>query len=81
MTKPDGSPVDFIGKYETLDEDWRKVLEHIGLPYIDLPVVNTSRAPAQEAVELDSDLLNLLFERYRGDYELGNYELLPPGIR
>ncbi len=46
LTKPDGSLVDFIGKYETLDEDWRKVLEHIGLPYVDLPVINASRAPA-----------------------------------
>lgn len=32
--------VDFVGKYENLEKDWRYVCERIGVPYSELPVVN-----------------------------------------
>ena len=32
--------VDFVGRFESLDEDWRYVCERIGVPYRELPIIN-----------------------------------------
>jgi hypothetical protein len=34
--------VDFVGRFERLEEDWRTILERIGIAYRPLPHVNKS---------------------------------------
>ena len=76
LTKPDGTVVDFIGTCENIDEDWRTVLEHTGLPPVDLPHLHRSIPLHVEGIEsLDSRLLDRLRERYERDYGLGGYSL------
>ena len=75
LTLPDGSPLDFTGKLETVDDDWRTVLERIGLPHVELPHHHQSRPPkrGEGPDSLDADLLDRLRERYAGDFALGGY--------
>lgn len=34
--------MDYVGKLETLDEDWKTICERIGIPHVDLPRKNVS---------------------------------------
>lgn len=34
--------MDFVGKLESLDEDWKNICERIGIPYVELPRKNVS---------------------------------------
>lgn len=41
--------LDFVGRFENIQEDWKKVCEHIGVPYQTLPHKNrTERKPYRE---------------------------------
>ena len=74
LTKPDGSLVDFIGKYESIEDDWRIVLDRIGLPYIDLPRLNVKSTYDDWSHDtLDDEIMHQLEKRYNRDYELGGY--------
>jgi hypothetical protein len=45
----DSVGVDFLGKYENLEDDFAKVVSHLGLPgNLSLPKVNTSSNPSEE---------------------------------
>ena len=77
LDRPDGVPLDFIGNYESLDEDWGAVLERVGLPHTVLPLRNKDPSPrkAGQVPDLsDPDLLGRLRRRYARDYELGGYD-------
>ena len=74
LTKPDGSLVDFVGKYESIEDDWRTVLDFIGLPYIALPQLNVkSTRDNWNHDMLDDEIMHQLEKRYSRDYELGGY--------
>jgi hypothetical protein len=74
--------VDFVGKFETLSDDFAKVAETLGLPATSLPHVNASRAPGGEpkrlrrllratgvaARSLDSPHYNMLFDAESREY-------------
>ena len=34
--------MDYVGKLETLDEDWKFICERIGIPHVELPRKNVS---------------------------------------
>ena len=73
----DGRMPDFIGRYETLEADWRALSERLRLPPVPLPRLNVSAAgPADEAGP-DRDIAALLRRRYAADFALGGYRDAP----
>ena len=69
----DGRMPDFLGRFETLEADWRAVSERLRLPPVPLPRLNVSDAgPAGEA-GLHGDIAALLRRRYAEDFVLGGY--------
>ena len=67
----DGRLPDFLGRCERLEADWRRVAERLRMPFVALPRLNASAAPAPE--EPDEETLALLRRRYAGDFALGGY--------
>jgi len=65
--------VDFVGKYENLNEDFAKVEDHLGLEHVILPVVRTSRHPHYELM-YDSEMKSKVQEVYEKDFEVFGYE-------
>ncbi len=66
----DGRMPDFLGRYETLEADWRAVTERLRLPPVPLPHLNVGGAGlAAEAGESAA----LLRRRYAEDFALGGY--------
>ena len=71
---PDGRLPDFVGRYEQLDADWKKVTARLGLPARPLPHLN-ARSEILEATEhIDDETTALLKQRYTEDFELGGYD-------
>ena len=69
--------MDFIGKYESLNEDWRAVSERVGLPSVELPWRHKRRI--EDGLPcLDADLQRKVYERYHQDYKLCGYP--HPGV-
>lgn len=81
---PDGRLPDFIGRHENMGADWRTVLEILGMPEQELPVLNTRVGwkPAPEEVaaarrDADSHFHSRnreqLRRRYADDFEILGY--------
>lgn len=75
---------DFVGRFERLDDDFGRVLRHVGLPNSPLPLLNTMAGwktrpdvleEARRAMNqcLTEDSKALLRMRYSGDFEIGGY--------
>lgn len=71
----DGRLPDFLGSYETLEADWRDVIERLGMPFTELPRLNAR--PAHMAPEPDDGTIALVKRRYAADFELGGYAADP----
>lgn len=65
--------VDFVGRYEQLAEDFRRVEERIGLPPIDLPRLQAARAPRSYPAFYTADSRQIVAQRYARDLELFGY--------
>lgn len=63
----------FIGKYENLENDWRKVLDKINLPYFLLPVSNSS-SHGDWREQLTEQTKEFIREFYRLDFKYYGYE-------
>jgi hypothetical protein len=64
--------LDFIGRFENLQEDMRKVAQIIGLPTVDLPhLVKTKHKHYSKYY--DNETEQITRERYTRDIELFNY--------
>jgi hypothetical protein len=67
--------VDYIGKFETLQEDYNKILEKIGLPPRNLPGLNID--PSKIAIayrnSYNSKTQSIIYERYKDDIDLFGY--------
>ncbi|MYE10299.1 MAG: sulfotransferase family protein [Gammaproteobacteria bacterium] len=68
----DGRLPDFIGRFESIDADWRAVCRRIGMPHRPLPRLNP-RPPALADEEPAAACEALLRRRYAEDYRLGGY--------
>ena len=64
--------VDFVGRYETLDEDARRLLGRLGLPDVALPRVNVSRHRHYSTYYSD-DLAEVVRQRYARDVAAFGY--------
>lgn len=64
--------MDFIGKLENLDQDWKTVCEKTGIPHQSLPRKNvTSRKPYQDYY--DTDTIQLVEKHWAREIELFEY--------
>ena len=63
---------DFLGRYETLDADWRRMCAALGLPQTPLPRLN-ARGAARGGIEVDARSAARLMRRYARDCALGGY--------
>ncbi len=81
---PGGRLPDFVGRLENIDEDFRQVVERVGMPPPSLPTLNTmagwQAAPDQletarssMRARLTLQSRELLSARYAADMELGGY--------
>ena len=66
--------MDFIGRFENLDEDFAKVAEQLGTPYEKEVRLNVNRSTKK--VELSDNQRRRLQRIYRKDYEVFYPELL-----
>ena len=77
--------VDFMGKVENLENDWRQVCQKIGLPEVNLPVLNTRQGWKPEETKFikdqyyyqefyNKDTKEKIGERYKKDIELFDYK-------
>jgi len=62
--------VDFIGKVETIEQDWARILAHLGVE-AELEVRNVSAGRGSS--QLSDEALAFLAERYARDFELFGY--------
>ena len=73
----DGRLPDFLGSYETLQTDWRRVTEQLRMPFVPLPRLNARAPDAPAPPPPDEETLSLVRRRYAGDFALGGYEGRP----
>ncbi len=69
--------VDFLGRFENLQADFDHVLQHLGLPCTELPVINVSHSSSQNserADQFDSATRDKVAELYARDIELLDYD-------
>lgn len=81
---PDGCLPDFIGRFESLDEDLNLVAERLGLPGLSLPLLNSMAGWKAERGEVESArsklddcrtprIEELVRTRYADDFRIGGY--------
>ena len=75
----DGRLPDFVGRYETLDGDWRRVTERLCMPYVALRRLNARPPRPAAPEEPERATLAILRRRYAADFALGGYRDEPPG--
>lgn len=73
----EGRLPDFVGRFETLETDWRTVSERLGLPQVALPRLNPRPPETPPEPALDDDTASLLRRRYAEDFALGGYARQP----
>ena len=83
--KNGGLAIDFLGKLETIDNDFMYIRKKSRLKVCNLPKRNISKAKAQDNLEinsiedikesLSSQAIQLIIELYGKDFELLNYEI------
>lgn len=71
-----GSQLDFIGRFEHLDEDYRHVCEQVDVPYSPLPTIRGSSNDASARSLWSRESRRRVNEYFRRDFELFGYEML-----
>ena len=73
-----GEVPDYLGRYETLEQDWNTLRKRLDLPSVPLPRHNAGSYDAMPAAPIDAEICSLLYRRYAEDYDLGDYGDAPP---
>ena len=74
MVNLDGSLlIDYIGRFENLEEDWGEVCEQIGIPKAELPRKRISQGRSDYREYYDDELAELVANHYRRDLDLFGY--------
>ncbi len=68
--------VDFVMRFERLNEDFRRVCDRIDIPFRELPVRNKSRRE-HFAQYYDAELIGLVAQQFRHEIEYFGYEFDP----
>lgn len=75
----DLSQVDFLGRLETFDEDFREVCSRIGLPAVPATPRNQTASQRPPALLDSTELQDAVAQLYRRDYQILGYD--PAGPR
>ena len=78
VVSADGEAPDYLGRFETLEQDWSTLRKRLGLPAVALPRRNAGSYDSMAAAPIDAEVRGLLRRRYAGDYDLGDYGDAPP---
>ena len=62
---------DYIGKFESIQEDWQPIAKKLGLP--ELSQRNTSNRQQWRDYYTDAEIVNLVAQRYKNDVECFDY--------
>lgn len=65
--------VDFIGRYENIQNEFKKITNHLGYNEIKLPHFNRSKTQNKKNISISDTAINRLKEYYNRDFELFNY--------
>ncbi len=65
--------VDFMGRYETLQDDFDKVCEHLALPQKTLPRVNVSKTTKASEGLLEAASIAIINDYFSRDFEMFGY--------
>jgi hypothetical protein len=80
LTDDDGNiNVDFIGKYENLEDDFGKICKMIGIPILSLSHTNTAEMRTGEprkhySYYYDDELKDIIAKLYKKDIDYFNYD-------
>jgi len=69
--------VDFVGRYERLGEDWRRIGQRIGLPEIELPRLQAVRVRRPCSAFYTAETRRIVADRYARDAQMFGYALDP----
>lgn len=64
--------VDYVGKFENIDDDWKKIAELKNLPAIEKR--NTSNRKSWTDYYQSDETIKLVIERYKNDFDLFAYD-------
>lgn len=73
LNDADGRQPDFLGRYETLEADWRRVSERLHMPFVELPRLNARVHRLGLPATPDEETLAMLRRRYAADFAVGGY--------
>ena len=65
--------VDFLGKFETLDEDFKVIERELKLPNLDLMKIRSSSIVSHEPKFYDEEMRRIVADIYREDFERFEY--------
>lgn len=65
--------VNFIGKFENLDDEWKKLCDLLEIEYDKLPIKNASKHKNWEEV-YDDKMKNIVYNLFSEDFECFGYE-------
>tara|TARA_R100001163_G_scaffold55763_1_gene43312 strand:- start:4636 stop:5208 length:573 start_codon:yes stop_codon:yes gene_type:complete len=65
--------MDFVGRYENLREDFKKVEKDLGLPHVNLPVTRVQDHPPYQGL-YDEETKRIVRRVYKDDFETFGYE-------
>lgn len=66
--------VNFVGRFEKMNEDWDHVCKYIGIPKCKLHFLNISKHELWEDI-FDKEMRESIFQAYERDFELFGYEI------
>jgi len=71
---PDGSKVDSICRFETIDDDFERIRIALGLPPMQLPHANKTNHDKYTAYyKEDPELISIVEDMYKSDIKFLNY--------
>jgi len=72
LQKPLGTEIDFLIRFEQIDEDFKTVCERINIPYVSLPKRNRSERK-HYSLYYDDELKALVAQKFKEEIALGGY--------
>jgi hypothetical protein len=65
--------IDFLMRFESLEQDFKKVCEMIAIPYETLPIRNQSERQ-HYTTYFDEELKDIVYQKFREEIEFGGYD-------
>jgi hypothetical protein len=62
---------DFIGRFEDMENEWRRLLYRLGIHYVELPTLNKSTGAKTYLHLYDKNTLTLVNKTFKQDFKFG----------